>query len=99
MKTGTIVALAVAGVAVGLLFGTKKGAAIRGDIADKANELKNKLGRASRDAMDEVADLKEAVSRKVKGLSDDARKRVVEVLDEGTNGVERMKAKVKPGNA
>ncbi len=99
MKTGTMVALAAAGVAVGLLFGTKKGAAIRGDIADKASDLKHRLGRASRNAMDEVADLKDAVSRKVKGLEDSARKRIVEALDEGANGAEKMKAKVKPGTA
>ncbi len=97
MKTGTMVAFAAAGIAVGLLFTTKRGAAIRSDIADKASDLKHQLGRVSRNAMDEVADLKDAVSRKVKGLSDDARKRIVEVLDEGTNGVEKMKAKVKPG--
>lgn len=99
MKTGTMVALAAAGIAVGLLFTTKKGAAIRGDIADKANDWKHKLGRASRNAMDEMADLKDTVSRKVKGLSDDTRKRIVEVLDEGIDGAEKVKGKVKPGIA
>ncbi len=97
MKTGTMVALAAAGIAVGLLFTTKKGAAIRGDIADKANDWKHKLDRASRNAIDGVAELKDTVSRKVKGLSDDARKRIVDVLDEGADGIDKIKGKVKPG--
>lgn len=95
MKTGTMVALAAAGVAVGLLFGTKKGAQIRGTIADKALDVKDKIARASKDAMHELAELRENVSQRAKEFEDKARRQIADTLEDGADAASKMKAKVK----
>jgi gas vesicle protein len=94
MKTASILAFAAIGVTVGLLFTTQKGAAIRGDIADAAEDLKHKLGDMSRKTVGELSDLKDVVSKEIKGLGSDARKRILDILDEGTDSGRKIKGKI-----
>jgi gas vesicle protein len=95
MKTASIVAFAAIGVTVGLLFTTKKGAAIREQIADTAGEWKDKVGRLSRSTVNELSDLKDVVSREVKGLGTDARRRILDILNESADSNKAIRAKVK----
>jgi|GEM_PF-1281651 len=94
MKTASIIAFAAIGVTVGLLFTTRKGAAIRGRIADTAGDWKHKMGRMSRNTISELSDLKDVVSREVKGLGSDARRRILDILDEGAGTARKIKGKV-----
>jgi len=94
MKTASIIAFAAVGITVGLLFTTKKGAAIRGDIADATDDLKHKLKKMSRGTINELSDLKDVVGKEIKGLKSDARRRILDILDEGADSGRKIKGKI-----
>lgn len=54
MRLTRLLALAAIGTGVALLFTTKKGKALRGDIADKSGDLLNKLTKLTKEATSDM---------------------------------------------
>ena len=82
MKMASFVAGATIGLVAGLLLAPKKGEDLREELADNAKKLKDKLYKMTGQASEDLADLKEILDKKVEGLSDDIRYRLLTVLNE-----------------
>jgi len=93
MNTLKFLGLAALGVAVVLLVTTDKGEELRENIADTAGKWKKKLSNLASDNMDKLSDLKDMVSDEIEGLSDEARSRIMKILEEGAKTGKSMKAK------
>ena len=93
--TGTTKLLlsAAAGVVVCLLVAPKKGEELRNDITDTAGKLKNQLGRLVGRANGRLEDFKTYLDKHVDGLSDDVKRKVIEVIDnaEGATNTARKR--------
>lgn len=63
MKLTRLLALAAIGTGVALLFTTRRGKALRGDIMDKSSDLLSRLNKLTRDTTD---DLQEVGNKAVK---------------------------------
>lgn len=85
---------AALGVGVALLLTSDKTKNLRDDIAENAGKWKDKLGKMGKETGDKLADLKKMVSNQVEGLSEDARERIQDVLNEGAKKTKRVKRKV-----
>ena len=57
MKLTRLLALAAIGTGIALLFTTKKGKALRGDIADRSGDLLKKLNKLSRDTASDLQEI------------------------------------------
>lgn len=93
MNTLKILAIAGLGIAVGLLFTTDKGEELRESVMDTAGKWRKKLGKMASENMDKLSELKDMVSDEISGLSDDARSRILQILEEGAKTGKSMKAK------
>ena len=95
MRVTGLLALAAIGTAVGLLLYTDKGKEIRKDAMDGASDWSKKLGKLFKQTGNELADLKDKLSGEIEGLSNDAKKRILDILDEtgtaGNHTIKRMK--------
>jgi gas vesicle protein len=69
---------ALVGLAAGVLFAPKRGEDLRGDLADKVKSKFRRTARRSR----ELNDLRDILEDEIGGLSDDVRKRMLNILDE-----------------
>lgn len=92
MKTSLLVLGALGATAVTLLFTTKKGKAIRSDIANNVGDWKNQLKKLARSTGSEVSDLQKLVSKEVQGLGEDARHRILTILEEGGSTMKNVKS-------
>ena len=93
MKTKFLV-FAVIGAAIALALTSEKGEAWREDLMDDAKKWKKKLNKLAGDASDQLADLKEVISKEVTGLGSDARDRILAILEESTGKAKSAKNKV-----
>ena len=91
MNKGKILVFAVFGAAVVMLFTTKKGKKIREELADSAGDWGDKLSELAEKASCTAKDLTKLISKEVGGLSDDARKRIATILEEGTTSAKKVK--------
>ena len=95
MKLKGLLALAAIGTAVGLLLYTDKGKKITKDATDGAADWGKKLGKLFVKTGNDLTDLKDHLSEEIEGLSNDARKKILDLLDEGSSKtnhtVKRMK--------
>ena len=91
MNTAKILIGLGLGVAVALLVTTDKGKDLREDIADTAKKLKKKLDKLSYSAGKDLADLQKMMGREIEGLGDDAREKIMEILDKGVEGAKSAK--------
>lgn len=66
MKLTRLLALAAIGTGVALLFTTKKGKALRGDIADRSGDLLKKLNKLSRDTASDLQEIGTKATKAVK---------------------------------
>jgi len=93
MNTLKFLALAGLGVAGVLLLTTDKGKELRGNIADTAGKWGKKLRKSAGENLDRLNELKDMVGDEISGLSDDARSRIMQILDESAKVGKSMKAK------
>ena len=93
MKTKFLV-FAVIGAAIALALTSEKGEEWREDLMDDAKKWKKKLNKLAGDTSDQLADLKDVVSKEIVGLGSDARDRILAILDEGTSKAKSAKNKV-----
>ena len=91
MNTGKLLVFAAFGAAIVLLFTTDKGKEIREDIEDAAEDFGGTLSDLLDKASASASDLKKIVSKQVSGLSDDARERIMDIIDEGAKGAKKMR--------
>ena len=87
---GTL-AVALTGVAVGLLFAPAKGSETRQKIADSAGELRKKLRNIRNSADDELDELKEVFEQEVGGLKDDVRQKILKLIEASKKGYNNVK--------
>ncbi len=73
---------AALGVAVGLLLAPEKGEDLRDELAESAEKWKNKLGKLIGKANGNLEDLKSYLEKHIDGLSDDVKRKIVNLLDE-----------------
>jgi gas vesicle protein len=92
MNTLKFLALAGLGVAGVLLLTTDKGKELRGNLADSAGKLGKKLRKNAGKNLDRLNELKDMVSDEIGGLSDEARTRIMKILDESAKVGRSMKA-------
>jgi gas vesicle protein len=90
MKTSYLFYAALGAAAV-LLLTSEKGKEVREDVMDKTGDWTKRLGKILSSARNEVSDLKTIVSNEIEGLSDDARERIMTILDESEASGKRMK--------
>jgi len=95
MSTTKYLLYGALGAAVVLLLTSDKANGIRNDIADKAmdnaDKLKDKLKSMGSSASKRLSEVKDLLEGEMEGLSDDARKRIQNVLDGATNGAAKLK--------
>jgi gas vesicle protein len=85
--------LAALGVAAVLLFTTDKGEEIREDLMDNAGKWKDRVSDLAGTTGDKLADLKSLVSSEVEGLGKDARKRIMNIIDESSKSAKKLSGK------
>lgn len=91
MKLAPILALACIGTAVVLLFTTDKGKKIREDIMDEAEEWGEKLGKLAEDTGVNIKDMQKRLKKELVTLSDDAKEKILSILDEGGKKAKNVK--------
>jgi len=83
---GKIALFGALGTAVLVLLFSDRAKGLRTNVAntakDKAGELKTKLGALRLKTSKTVGDLRTIMTKEIKGLNDDARKRISNILDE-----------------
>ena len=98
MQTTKYVLWTALGMVAVLLLTSEKARGIRKDMEDKAMEnakkWKSKLGKISNDTADTIVDLRNMLSSEIEGLSDDARKRIEDILDGTTKSATKIKRSV-----
>jgi gas vesicle protein len=83
MKATTVILLgALGGLALGLLIAPKKVEDLRDDISDTADKWKTKWSKMIGKAEGSVDDLKKLLNKEIKGLGQDARERMLKIIDE-----------------
>ncbi len=99
MKAWKILTGVAIGAGIAYLYNTEKGEDLRADIADSLKQLKKKMDKMAGTAATELADAKKLMSKQIEGLSDEAREKIMDLLEEGTeqakkgkNAVNRMMA-------
>lgn len=95
MTKSKIILCAAVGTAAVLLLAGCKNATVRNYVSDEAKKWKKKLKRIASDTGNELSDLKELVSTKFEGLGDDARKAILDILDESVHTADRIQRKTK----
>lgn len=99
MKTWKILTGVAIGAGLYYLYNTEKGEEVRADIADSLKDLKKKMDKMAGKAGAELADVQKMVGSRVEGMSEEARRKIMDILDEGMdqakkgkNAVNRMMA-------
>ena len=99
MKTWKILTGVAIGAGLYYLYNTEKGEEMREEIADSLKDLKKRMDKMAGKAGAELADVQKLVSSKVEGMSEEARRKIMDILDEGMdqankgkNAVNRMMA-------
>jgi gas vesicle protein len=93
MGVKSIVAAAAAGAVAGVLLAPEKGAAIRQKIGDKLKNVKEQWYKVKSSTL-EMEELKEVFRHEIAGLTDDTRKRVLEILEAAKETGNRMKQQI-----
>jgi gas vesicle protein len=91
MKTLNIVLGLAVTAGVILLLTTDKGEEIREDISDNLKKLSKKVDELAGQASHGVKDLQKMVSKEIHGVSDEARQRIADVLDETSDAAQKAK--------
>lgn len=99
MKTWKILTGVAIGAGLYYLYNTEKGEEMREEIADSLKDLKKKMDKMAGKAGAELSDVQKLISNRVEGMSEEARHKIMDILDEGMehakkgkNAVNRMMA-------
>lgn len=91
MNTGKILVIAAFAGAVVALFTTEKGKKIREELADTAEDWSESLSDLLDQATCSVKDLQKLLSKEISGLTEDARERIMTIIEESMKSGKRMK--------
>jgi gas vesicle protein len=91
MKPRTLLALVAAGAAIALLANTKKGKEVTADLLDCAKDTGDNLNKFTAKAGDQLSDLSDYISREAMSFGEEARRRILNILDETMNRVKSSK--------
>ena len=91
MKAWKILTGLAIGAGVYYLYNTEKGDELREDIADSLKDLKKKMDKMAGKAGAELADVQKLMSKQIEGISDDARKKIMDILDEGADYAQKAR--------
>ncbi|MBC7552596.1 MAG: YtxH domain-containing protein [Taibaiella sp.] len=94
MKTWKILAGVAVGAAIYMLINTEKGEELQQDIADGVKDLKKKFDKMKDNAGDGLANLQKMVSSEITGLGEDARKRIMDIIEDGSDAAAAGKKKM-----
>lgn len=98
MNGTTKVLLGVAaGMVAALLVAPKKGEELRNDITDTAGKWKNQLGRLLGRTNGKLEDFKTYFNKHVDELSDDVKRKIIEIIDNAENITHSAKKRVGEG--
>lgn len=94
MKTSNMIYVglgigALAGTAY--LFATDHGKSVRKSLVNRAGKLGNKLAGIVADTENELVNLKEFIRDEMTQLSDDARNRILNILEESNSSAKKVK--------
>lgn len=98
MKTSRILLLAAAAGATAAayyLLRTEKGKELRAQLGDSASELGDEILKFAESAGDRFSKLRSEVLDNVDGISKDARRRILNILDEGTSQAKKVSKKAR----
>lgn len=90
MKTSYLVFAALGAAAV-LLLTSDKAKEVKKVIADNADAWKEKLSSFASDTGSELTSFKKVLNKEVKGLSKDARERILAIVEESVSGAGNIK--------
>lgn len=95
MGAKILLSAVAAGIAMGLLMAPEKGADARKRVNEGLDKLKEKwdeLKGVKNISKDDLKELKEIFMKNVEGLSDDVRKKILQILESTKSAQEEMKA-------
>lgn len=91
MKTWKILTGLALGAGIYYLYNTDKGEELREDIADSLKDLKKKMDKMAGKAGAELADVQKMMSKQIEGVSEDARKKIMDILEDSADQVKKSK--------
>jgi gas vesicle protein len=94
MSTAKFLAGALVGLAAGLLLAPEKGEELRTEMADTVAKWKKKLDRMAGNTGAQLNDLKNMLGEQIEGLGDDARKRILTIIEESGDHAQNIKRSV-----
>jgi len=94
MGPNKIFLFAAVGVAAVLLLTSDKAKELRNDAEDNAKKWKKKFYKLAGSTADSVTDLKDIIGSEIEGLGDDARERIMTILNESGKSGKRIKKNI-----
>ena len=95
MGTKTLLAATAAGIALGMIMAPEKGTDTQKKVADSFGKLKDKwndITNLKNVKADDLRELKETFKQHIAGLSEDVRKKVLQIIENTKPAKEDMKA-------
>lgn len=94
MSASKFLAGAIVGVVVGMMIAPETGEEFRANLGDRVDGLRKKLNRLSGNAMDKLDDLRSVLDNEIEGLTDDARKKIVKILDDAKAKTQNLSTEI-----
>lgn len=94
MGTKSLLAATAAGIALGMLIAPEKGKDTQKKITDSLGKLKDKwndIRKLKNISAEDLKELKEIFKQNITGLTDDVRKKVLQIIESAKTEKEEMK--------
>jgi len=91
MKTTRLLLLAAIGAGVYYLLKSDNAQGLRDTLTSKAGDLRDKLSDLASNTTDSISSLKNAVAKQASGLTNDAKDKIMSILDEAGSSTDKVK--------